>query len=338
MRKLASIQVIKDISPIPKADLIEVAAINGWKSVIKKGEYSVGDVVVYCEIDSWIPTAIAPFLSVTPKPKFYEGVEGNRLRTVKLRGQLSQGLILPLNLKPELKELPIGTDVSELLNIKKYEPPIPAQISGDALGAFPSFIEKTDEPRVQNLDYESDILSVKTTWVITEKLDGSSVTYYVNGTHFGACSRNLELKCDPKNSIWKFAYDYRLEYLMKKIAKNFGDFAIQGEFIGPGIQGNKYKLDKHIFVPFTIFGIGMHRKASFDYLERISSELCLKPVPLLAQGTDILPGSMDEILKLANGETSYNKSRTRREGLVIRSYDQQISFKVISNKFLLKDK
>lgn len=336
MRKIASIQVIKDINPIPRADRIEVATIAGWKVVVKKGEFKVGDSVVFCEIDSWIPHSIAPFLYGGNPPKEYNGVLGEKLRTIKLCGQISQGLLLPLTLKQELAKLPVGTDVSELLCIQKFEPPQPAQLAGIVKGPFPGFIEKTDEERVQNLDYEADILSVNATWVITEKLDGASVTYYVNNGEFGACSRNLEMKCDPKNSIWKFAYDYRLEYRMKKIAKNFGDFAIQGEFIGPGIQGNRYKLNKHMFVPFTIFDTPRYQKASFDYLQRISSELLLKPVPLLSQGTDILPRSVDEILKFANGETSYNNSKALREGVVVRSYDQKISFKVISNKFLLK--
>lgn len=97
MRKLATIETILDIQPIPEADAIEVATVRGWKVVIKKGEFSVGDTVVYCEIDSWIPTELAPFLSKGSEPKEFNGIKGERLRTVKLRGQVSQGLILPLS-------------------------------------------------------------------------------------------------------------------------------------------------------------------------------------------------------------------------------------------------
>ena len=96
MRKLASIRKIADIRPIPDADAIEVAVVDGWKVVVKKGEYSVGDLAVYIEIDSWVPYELAPFLSKGQEPREYNGVTGERLRTVKLRGQVSQGLLLKM--------------------------------------------------------------------------------------------------------------------------------------------------------------------------------------------------------------------------------------------------
>ena len=99
MRKMARIVKIDAINPIPDADAIEVATVGGWKVVVKKGEYSVGQLAIYCEIDSFIPTTIASFLTKPGHtPKVYEGVEGERLRTVKLRRQLSQGLLLPLEI------------------------------------------------------------------------------------------------------------------------------------------------------------------------------------------------------------------------------------------------
>lgn len=97
MRKLVTIRVIQDLLPIPGADLIEIAVVDGWKIVVKKNEFQVNDAVVYCEIDSWIPTEVAPFLTKPDKePRVYNGIKGEKLKTVRLRGQLSQGLILPL--------------------------------------------------------------------------------------------------------------------------------------------------------------------------------------------------------------------------------------------------
>lgn len=147
-RKLASIRKITDIQPIPDADAIEVVVVGGWKVVTKKGEFSVGDLCVYCEIDSFLP--ILPqyeFLRKSSYKKLSTGEEGFRLRTIKLRGQVSQGLVLPISVLPGGRELFEGMDVTEVLSITKYEPPIPASLAGKVKGLFPSFLHKTDEER-----------------------------------------------------------------------------------------------------------------------------------------------------------------------------------------------
>ncbi len=159
-RKLATIRRIDALNPIEGADRIETATIGGWKVVCQKGLYSVGDLVVYCEIDSWIPTEVAPFLTPSGRePKEYNRISGEKLRTVKLRGVTSQGLLLPLSetnvmyndstSHTNLSELNLeeGADVTELLGILKWEAPIPACLSGMVNGVFPSWIPKTDEER-----------------------------------------------------------------------------------------------------------------------------------------------------------------------------------------------
>jgi RNA ligase (TIGR02306 family) len=93
MRKLATIRHIDAIDPIPNADSIEVATLGGWKVVVKKNDFTVNDLAIYCEIDSWIPHTLAPYLSKGETPKVYNGVEGQRLKSIKLRGQISQGLL-----------------------------------------------------------------------------------------------------------------------------------------------------------------------------------------------------------------------------------------------------
>ena len=147
MRKLATVRQIIDIQPIHGADAIELAIVDGWKCVVKKNEFKVNDLAVYFEVDSWVPHEIAPFLSKGQEPKEFEGVFGNRLRTVKFRGQVSQGLLLPLSkeetgfkyehpygaltlMNGNIACVKLGDDLTEFLNINKWEPPIPTQLAG----------------------------------------------------------------------------------------------------------------------------------------------------------------------------------------------------------------
>lgn len=148
MRKLATIRKIEEIRPIPEADKICAYRVGGWWVVDTIGKYSVNDLGIYCEIDSFIPHEIAPFLSKGNEPKVFEGIKGERLRTVRLKKQISQGLLLNTNLVPINKnELFEGMDVSDILGIIKYEPPIAPQLAGLIKGNFPSRIPKTDEER-----------------------------------------------------------------------------------------------------------------------------------------------------------------------------------------------
>ena len=197
MRKMATIRKIDALLPIVGADAIECAVVGGWTCVVKKGEFTVGDLAVYLEIDSWVPTELAPFLSKGKEPREFEGIKGERLRTVKLRGQLSQGLLLPLeptctSIESELIE---GLDVSLPLNIVKWERPMNAQLAGMAKGNFPSLIPKTDQERCQNLVTEiAQAITDRLQFEVTEKLEGSSMTVYLIDGVFGVCSRNLDLK------------------------------------------------------------------------------------------------------------------------------------------------
>ena len=180
MRKLASIQKIQSLSPIPDADKIELAQVLGWKVVVKKGEFQVGDLVVYCEIDSLLPK----------KPEFEFLKDSNyRIRTRKMRGVISQGICFPLDVLPietkwHIEEMEkarianihgadgaIGMDVTKELGIEKYEPPIPAELAGEAKGALPSFLIKTDEDRIQILP-EILIKYGGLQFIATEKIDG----------------------------------------------------------------------------------------------------------------------------------------------------------------------
>ena len=239
-RKLATIRQITDIRPIEGADMIELASVGGWNVVVAKNVgHKVGDMVVYCEIDSFLPIKEEfEFLRKSSYKKMGDQ-EGFRLKTIKLRGQVSQGLILPMSVFGEFGWTAYeGLDVTERLGIVKYEPPIPAELSGKVKGNFPSFIPKTDEERIQNLtkEYEEWKIQSKHQFYVTEKLDGSSATYYIKDGEFGVCSRNLELLETEGNTFWKVAREMDLENKMKSLGKNI---SLQGELIGEGIQGNR---------------------------------------------------------------------------------------------------
>ncbi|MCL6258984.1 hypothetical protein M3O96_07800 [Aquiflexum sp. TKW24L] len=195
MRKLASFQRIKALEPIEGADSIEKATVLGWQLVVKKGEFNTGDLVIYCEIDSLLPD----------RPEFaFLKPRGMRIRTIRLRGQISQGICLPLTLLPDHIDPQEDLDLTEILGIIKYEAPIPAYLSGKVKGKFPSFIPKTDETRVQVLQKVLDKYQGVSCY-ISEKLDGSSATYFLKDGEFGVCSRNMELYEDNENSLWKVA-------------------------------------------------------------------------------------------------------------------------------------
>ena len=148
MRKLASIQKIADVQPIENADKICKYKINNWWVVDAINKYNVNDLVVYFEIDSFLP--VSPnyeFLRKTSYRKLVDGTEGFRLKTISFRKQVSQGLIIPINHDIIPLNITEGEDVTHLLNIIKYEPQIPACLAGDAKGYLPSFLHKTDEER-----------------------------------------------------------------------------------------------------------------------------------------------------------------------------------------------
>jgi RNA ligase (TIGR02306 family) len=327
MRQLASIQKIRALEPIEGADMILKATVLGWQLVVKKEDFQVGDLCVYCEIDCLMP----------PKPEFeFLKPRGMRIKTIRLRGQVSQGICLPLSILPEGTPIVEGADVTEILNISKYEPPIPASLAGVMKGNFPSFIPKTDETRVQVLQ---DLLDKYqgTPCYIAEKLDGSSTTYYWKDGQFGVCSRNLELVESADNSLWKLARQYDMENKLKALGKNY---ALQGEIIGEGVQANKYKMHGQIIYFFNVFDIDAHQFLDFQDFKRVIAGLDLKIVPILDSYFELW-NDIPKLVKMAAGKSVLHKD-THREGIVIRplteKYERQgrVSFKSINPDFLLK--
>lgn len=341
MRKLATIRRIDSLDPIEGADKIEVATVGGWKVVAQKGLYSVGDMAVYFEIDSFIPTSIAPFLTKPGQyPKVFEGVEGERLRTVKLRGQLSQGLLIPLSelctIVPGFEDITVeleGMDVTDLLGIKKWEAPIPAQLAGQVRGAFPSEVPKTDQERVQNLTAEiAGYVRDADVWEITEKLDGSSCTFYLDlNEEFHVCSRNLDLKRDEANTLWKVAVQNNIEDKMR----TFGLYghALQGELCGEGIQKNRYGLKGQQFFLFDVYDVKQGCYLKPPARRNIATRLGICHVPVTVEEF-VIEQTVEQLLQMAEARSEL--ASTEREGIVFKHIGGQLSFKAISNKFLLK--
>ena len=329
MRKLASIKRVDEIKPIANADAIEVAVFGGWKVVVQKGEYKAGDLAVYVEVDSFVPHVLAPFLSKGKEPKTYNGVEGQRLKTIRLRGQLSQGLVLSLSHLPD-GDYNEGDDVSEVLNINKWEPPVTGMSSEATKGQFPSFLQKTDQERIQNLTNEYQDWKNKDTWIWTEKLDGTSFTAYCLDGEFGVCSSNLELRLEESSLYTQVANTYNLKEKMEELGLNI---AIQGEVLGQKVQKNKYGFTNYQLYLFDVYDIVKGEYVSYDTFQSIADKLGVLTVPVVK--TAPLPDTVDELLLLADGQSVIG-SKPIREGFVIKHRYNTTSFKVISNEFLLK--
>lgn len=340
-RKMARIVRVDAINPIEGADAIEVVSIGGWKVVVKRDEFQVNSLAIYCEIDSWIPHSIAPFLTKQGQfPKVYNEVEGQRLRTIKLRGQISQGLLLPVSVLQidgkwiEGVVIDEGTDVSELLGIQRWEPP--AEFRADnAKGGFPHFIPKTDCERVQNLSRqvqqwaEDEVVFQK-----SEKLDGSSMTVFYKDGEVGCCSRNLELKDDGTSTFWETAKNEQLVEKLISLGKNI---ALQGELLGGQIQGNAYKISGFKFFLYDIFDIDKQEYLRPEVVEQFAEEHGVSHVPVIGYVTLPKEDIVQALLLDADGKSAVG-CNPKREGFVYKSTkDTSISVKCISNSWLLSN-
>ena len=345
-RKLATIRRIDAIKDIPDADRIQAYQIGGWWVVDTKGKYQVNQLVVFVEVDSWVSNAIAPFLSKGKEPREFNGIKGERLRTVKLKKQISQGLLLldmPLFYNifldskfdegQEISEVVFeGADVTDILGIIKWESPEEKIIPANAKGSFPTFIPKTDQPRVQNMQHQYQAwVNQGLQFEVTEKLDGSSMTVFCIEDEDGVCSRNLELK-NEGGTFWDTALGLELH---KKIRSTGRNLALQGELCGPGIQGNSYRLAKFHWFCYDIFDIDRQ-----EYLLPYERQLlCLdngiQMVPIFYGMGWSLPDTIEDLIQASNGNSLLNP-KVKREGFVFKQYNSHDSFKVISPEWLLK--
>lgn len=367
-RKLAHIEVIESLSAIDLADKIEVAKVLGWECVVKKGEFNVGDKIVYVEVDSVMPEL--------PKFEFLKDRK-YRVKTIKLRGQVSQGLVLSTKDIPSeapTKSWDVGDDVTELFGITKYlTPSEKAEITKKEITAnklqkfmmryswfrrlflsrtkkqsFPFWVSKTDEERIQNIPQVLKQFADYDVYV-TEKIDYQSATFtgmLINNNlpiigkflpkkyQFVVCSRNLTVT--DKNSLyWKIANKYNIE----KILRENPTLTIQGEQGGTNVQGNKYEILEPTLWVFNIIDHEKNYLYDYDEMFDFCHKYNLICVPFLEKcKLSNLGTTVHELIAYSNGMSTI-KHNIPREGIVVRSVkngQKLLSFKVINPDFLLK--
>lgn len=338
MRKLASIQKVIDVQPISGADAIERITVLGWHLVAKKGEFRIGDLCTYFEVDSLLPMIdIFSFLAKNGTKKIIvdgKEVEGYRLKTVRLRGQISQGLAIPLVDTQTHWE---GEDVTEVLGVYKYEPPVPGTLLGKAKGQLPSFIPKTDETRIQAVPHLLERYSGQT-FYITEKLDGTSTTVWFKDGELNVAGRTVNWLPESKNSYWKAVGELGLTENPERL----GTIALQGELIGESIQKNTLKVTGKRLIFFNAFDYETGEYLSFEHFKSFCMRLGVECVPII-DNRFTLTGTVDQLVEMATRKSLINPD-SWLEGLVFRPLVEQqdpdigrLSFKVINPEFLLKN-
>ncbi len=353
MRKLVTIRLITDIQPIEGADRIEEVWVDGWSVVCQKGIHNVGDSVLYFELDCFLPESDKRFESFMKfGTRMFNDVIGHRIKTVRLKGVYSQGVIMPLSEFPETNVWYEGEehDFAGDIGIVKWEAPESfgkAGKLGDAKGTFPWFLRKSDQERIQNLYGNLSKNHSDEEFVGTLKMDGSSVTvFYVEGEHYedkglGICSRNLEVKYDPElphDQQGRFVQGALYSNLFNKVmllhALYGGYYAIQGELVGEGIQKTFEKFTEYQVFAYNIFDIVKQEYVDYNTFNTMADEIGLQTVPLVYCTTQILKESLPTILQMADGK---GLKADYREGIVWKQVDGNIQFKVISNKYLSKE-
>jgi len=407
-RKLVTVREISEINDIPGADLIKVASVEGWKVVVKAGEFQPGDKCVFFEVDSYLPMDDERYKFLEKNATNWQNIPGARLKTIRLRKQLSQGLALPVAMFPEVQPFLESEELRDInftgaLGIMKWEKIINAQLAGMAKGSFPSFLRKSDQERCQNMGaaifgydvtyspidltgipadaivamekkgelayialgpadqarmyrVKQPTASRDTRYEVSLKMDGSSMTVYcrlgdaADASEVGVCSRNLDLKLEGNedNSFVKIAQEGMLEQLEAYCKQTGRSFAVQGELMGPGIQGNREALKVNTFYVYNIFDIGSGEfltpterwevLAEMNSLADAGIGKYFQHVPILHTNVTLAElgiTNMDELLKFAEGPSMVNNVR---EGVVFKEVEGNQQFKAISNLYLEQEK
>lgn len=314
MRQLVTYEEVTKVSPIENADNIEVSTVRGWEVVTRKGEFVVGQPVCFFEVDSFLPTDDPRFEFLAARGARKMGEQtGHVLRTIRLRGQISQGLILPASQFPELPE------------IEKWEPPLPAG-SGEIVGGFPfRWAPKTDSERIQNLGKHLDTI-LAGEWTCTEKIDGSSTTVVNTGEEIIVASRNWVVGESD------FRYDVLTQLGIIDLLP--AGFAMQGEVFGENIQNNPLQIKGKDFKAFSLYNDGV-----FVPYDEWPENLVQFRVPVLDWD---LPQSIEAFVAQADKMKSTINPKRIAEGVVWHGGKTHIflgersTFKAINNQFLIK--
>lgn len=336
-RKLASIQVIEDLTPIPGADAILQSRVLGWTQVVRLDEVeafrAAGNLCVFFEIDAQLPDGPA-WSEFMRKHQFV-------VRTVRLRGVLAQGLALPVSILGDGPVPPVGTDVTERLGVTHYEKEVPDDPR--IAGPFPPMVPKTGELRLQSYPALLDDIRGKSFYVTT-KIDGVSGTFFrpFDGGPLVACQRNWSA-APGDHPIWRVVQRYGLDHEIEP------GFAVQGELAGPGVgKKNRLGLKEMEFFVFNVYEVRADRFLGYYELVEFCLQHDLRMVPVERVVTGLEAASYPHTLEgwLAAAQGCYAGTTARKEGIVVRTLDpvrsaalggSRLSFKVLNNDFLLKE-
>jgi RNA ligase (TIGR02306 family) len=335
MRKLARIEKVESLTVIEGADAIELARVGGWNVVVRKGEFAVGDLGVYFEIDALLPESdprFAAFCARGVRETLLDNgqtVRGHVLRTAKLRGVVSQGLLMPVTTLG-VADAALGSDVASRLGIIKFEPPLPAGGSGDQVGPSPTHLApKTDAERIQNLTAAFATLQAHSAgWIATEKIDGTSLTFAIDLDGKPVVASRNWLIADSSNMYWDSARPL-LSHMQPGMA-------VQAEIFGEAVQSNPLKIRGR---RIAVFNIAQQRvNLARSQWPAWALEQAVPELPLS------LPATVAEAIAQADGVKSLVSPGQLAEGIVWQARDGfsfpelegRHQFKVISNKWLLK--
>ena len=367
-RKLASIQKVKHIKPIEGADRIEVVQVLNWDCVAQKGQFKEGDLVIYFEIDSLLPDI--PAFEFLRGSSWSQKLNKYKIKTHKFRNQISQGLVIPIE---QLKDIYMqidgsccypmslvnpeeGYDLTEELKVEKYEPPVSNGPLGETI-SHEWYIPKTDEERIQTCaeNVLPEYMNIdKNDWYASIKLDGTSCTVGLFEDAFLIGGRNQWYKDENMYTTTVKKYG-DIEAKLKEYQERIGKYiAFQGELCGPGIQGNKLGLKEKEWFIFNVWvsetgKIDSYEKCSLGSMLSHCEMFNLMAVPIIKgaisefdfKKTTDIDETVAQLLKYADTfkyrDFFENASPNQiAEGLVFRKNDMTNSFKVVSNKYLLK--
>lgn len=342
-RKLASIQKIKNVRSIEKADRLEKANVEAFQVVVPKGVYKENDLVVFFEADSFLPVEDRYcFLSSSLKENEIMG-KGYKIKVQKIRGEITHGLVMKLSDFPEIGEAIEGLDVTELLNVKKWDVSKEEIMTGKGVEK-PWFIPTTDEIRIQT---ETKLLNelYGKDYYISTKIDGMSVTMYVINGEFGITSRKISIPEDKNNAIWKYVMKNNIMDKLINLSEQTGvNYIIQGEFAGPKIQNNRLGLKDFKWFIFNVFAgkndVGM-KMLNLDEMIDVAKDIGMDTVPIESINSNFSL-TLEELYKMASGNYSNGHSK---EGIVVRPTEpifsdrlqKELSFKVLNDEYWAKE-
>lgn len=322
---LATLQLIENVRPHPNADRLDLVNILGYQCVTEKGLYQDGDQVIYIKTDTLLPEA--------EWSEGYRKYSPKRVKAVKLRGEWSEGIIVPTyainHILPEL--LVLGEDYAEILGVTKWEAPAPQDLNAKR-STLPYDIGKTDETR-----WEEKVgkLPLDEIVDITFKVDGSSASYYyhLGDKQFGVLSRTQELKPECSNNYTNAATKLFIEEKLKTFCEKVGkSLVIRGEVYGNGIQGSannphsKLPLGWAMFSVYDIEERRYYRKGEPFYFVNVARELALPHVAIVEENVAL---TMDLILKYSSGINKIDGKPF--EGVVVNH--SKGSFKIINKDY-----